>query len=141
MLSYSSTNFPNLLIFFPNFLHNDLDVARTITSFNRKPPLMCVHPSHWPYGIHILHYTHGIERTGTHDAIHDTFVTIMDAIALTHTKVVVTNVWFCVFNIFLKIKIKIPSGIVLTYFYFQCIGIWTLKVWNWSSEWKIPKYF
>jgi hypothetical protein len=28
-------------------------------------------------GIHFLHYAFGNERTKTHDAIHDTFATIM----------------------------------------------------------------
>jgi hypothetical protein len=53
-------------------------------------------------GIHILRYTHGNKHTRTHDVIHDTFATIVGAIALTHTQAIVTNVWFCVFNISLK---------------------------------------
>jgi hypothetical protein len=65
------------------------------------PLCVCTHPID-PMGIHILRCAHGNERTKTHDAIHDTFVNIVGAITLTHTLVVVTNVWFYVFNIFFK---------------------------------------
>jgi hypothetical protein len=37
---------------------------------------MCTHPID-PMGIHLLRCTHGNERMGTHDVIHDIFVTIM----------------------------------------------------------------
>jgi hypothetical protein len=47
-LAYSSTNLPNLLIIFPNFLHNTSNVVWTTTSFNCGLPLMCVHTFHWP---------------------------------------------------------------------------------------------
>jgi len=47
-LAYNSTNLPNLLIFFPNFLHNTSNVVWTTTSFNCGLPLMCVHTFHWP---------------------------------------------------------------------------------------------
>jgi len=49
-LVYNSTNFPNLLIIFPNFLHITLDVAWINTSFNCKPPPLCMHTSNWPFG-------------------------------------------------------------------------------------------
>jgi len=76
VLVYSSTNFPNFSIIFPKFSHNVLDTAQTTTSFNCRYPLMCVHTSIDPMGVHLLHYAHGNERTGTHDAIHDIFVAI-----------------------------------------------------------------
>jgi hypothetical protein len=38
-LVYSLINLSNLLDIFSNFLHNDLNVVRTTTSFNYKPPL------------------------------------------------------------------------------------------------------
>jgi hypothetical protein len=37
---------------------------------------MCTHPND-PTGIHLLHCAHGNERTGTHDAIYDTFIAIV----------------------------------------------------------------
>jgi hypothetical protein len=37
---------------------------------------MCTHPIDL-VGIHVLHYAHGNEHTWTHDAVHDTFITIM----------------------------------------------------------------
>jgi len=49
-LVYILTNLPNLLIIFPNFLHNALDMILITTSFNCRPSSMCVHTSHWPYG-------------------------------------------------------------------------------------------
>jgi hypothetical protein len=39
------------------------------------PWCVCTHPID-PMGIYLLHCVHGNERTGTHDAIHDTFATI-----------------------------------------------------------------
>jgi len=90
------------------------------------PLCVCTHPIN-PMGIHILCCTHGNEHTRTHDAIHDTFATIMGAIALTHTQAVVTNVLFCVFNIFLKNK-KILKWNCFHIMLFQCIDICTLKV-------------
>jgi len=49
-LAYGLTNFPNLLIIFPNFLHNTLYATWITPSFNCRHPLMCVHTSHQPYG-------------------------------------------------------------------------------------------
>jgi hypothetical protein len=37
---------------------------------------MCVHTSHWPYGIHFLCCVHGNERAKTHGVICNTFATI-----------------------------------------------------------------
>ncbi len=73
----SSTSLPNLLIIFPNFLHNIWYMTWTTPSFNYRHPLMCVHTSHWLYGDWPLmfcswQWTH-IE---THDAIRNTFATI-----------------------------------------------------------------
>jgi hypothetical protein len=48
-LAYSSIDFPNLSIIFLIFLHNTLDTINIITSFNFRPPPMCVHTSHQPY--------------------------------------------------------------------------------------------
>jgi hypothetical protein len=55
-LLYNSSNLPNLLIIFPNFLYITSDVAWINTSFNYKPPpplpptpQMCMHTSNWPY--------------------------------------------------------------------------------------------
>jgi hypothetical protein len=42
------TNLPNLLMIFLNFFYITLDVAWINTSFNCKPPLMCMHTSNWP---------------------------------------------------------------------------------------------
>jgi len=49
-LAYSLINLPILLIIFTNFFHNILNAAWITTSFNYKPPSMCVHTSHWFYG-------------------------------------------------------------------------------------------
>jgi hypothetical protein len=62
-LIYNLTNLPNLLIIFPSFFHNALNVIRTITSFNcRYPSMRCTHPID-PMGIHLLHCVHGNNRT------------------------------------------------------------------------------
>jgi hypothetical protein len=49
-LAYNSTNFPSLLIIFPNFLHNISYTTWTTPSLNCRHPFMCLHTSHWPYG-------------------------------------------------------------------------------------------
>jgi hypothetical protein len=75
-LVYILINFPCLSIISPNFLHNILNVTWTTPSFNCRHPLMCMHTSHRPMGIHLLCCAHGNECIGTHDVIHDTFVAI-----------------------------------------------------------------
>jgi len=64
-LSYNSSIFfeASLLIIFLSFLHNVLNMAWTTTSFNCKPPSMCVHTSHRPYKyppftLHPWQWTH-----------------------------------------------------------------------------------
>jgi hypothetical protein len=75
-LIYNSTNLPNLSIIFPNFLHNTLYATWTTPSLNASIfRYVCTHPVNL-MGIHFLCYVHGNEHIGTHDAIHDTFVTI-----------------------------------------------------------------
>ncbi len=49
-LVYNSTSFPSLLIIFPIFFHNILNMAWITLSFNCRYLLMCVYTSHWPYG-------------------------------------------------------------------------------------------
>ncbi len=75
--TYGSTILPNLLIILPNFFHIVLDIIRTTTSSNYRPPLMCVHTPIDLMGIHLLRYTRGNEHTGTHDTIQDFFVSIV----------------------------------------------------------------
>ncbi len=41
---------------------------------------MCTHPFD-PMGIHLLRCTHGNERMGTHDVIHNIFATIMQDVS------------------------------------------------------------
>jgi hypothetical protein len=53
-LAYNLTNFYNLLIIFPNFFQNISNRGWITTSFNCKPPLMCVHTSHWAYEYPLL---------------------------------------------------------------------------------------
>jgi hypothetical protein len=53
-LAYNLTNFYSLLIIFLNFFHNTSNKAWTTKSFNCKPPTMCVHTYHWPYGYPFL---------------------------------------------------------------------------------------
>jgi len=49
-LAYNLTNFPNLLIIFPNFSHNILYTTWTTPFLSCRHPLMCVHTSHQLYG-------------------------------------------------------------------------------------------
>jgi hypothetical protein len=49
-LVYNLTSLPNLLIIFPNFLHNTSYATWTTPSLNCRHHAMCVHISHWPYG-------------------------------------------------------------------------------------------
>jgi len=49
------------------------DTHPSITSI---PQCVCAHPIN-SMGIHLLRCAHGNERIGTHDAIHNTFVTIV----------------------------------------------------------------
>jgi len=75
-LVYNLTNFPNLLIIFPNFFHNVLDTTHiSHISIANLPQCVCTHPIN-PMGIHLLHCAHGNEHKATHDAICDTFVAI-----------------------------------------------------------------
>jgi hypothetical protein len=63
-----------------NFLHITSNVAWISTSFNCKPPPLCIQCvcTHLIdlMGIHFLCCAHGNECMGTHDAIHNTFVAI-----------------------------------------------------------------
>ncbi len=47
---FNLTNIPNLSIIFPNFFHSALDAVVTTTSFDCRPPLLCVHTSHQSNG-------------------------------------------------------------------------------------------
>jgi hypothetical protein len=76
-LIYSSTNFPNLLIFFLIFsitLCTQLGLPHpSIVGICR---CVCTHPIN-PMGIHLLQCVHSNERTKTHNVIHDTFAIIV----------------------------------------------------------------
>jgi hypothetical protein len=76
-LAYSSTNLSNLLIIFPNFLHNTSNIVRT-THFSIVGFLqcMCMHPINFT-SIHFLCCTHANECTWTHDVVYNTFATIV----------------------------------------------------------------
>jgi hypothetical protein len=62
-LDYSSTNFFNLSIIFPNFHQIASNTTRITTSFNCRPPSMCVHTSHqtyeYPLTLHPWQEAHG----------------------------------------------------------------------------------
>jgi hypothetical protein len=76
-LAYNLTHLPNLSIIFSIFFHNVLDAAQITTSFNCKPPpCVCTHPIDL-INIHLLFCTHSNKYMRTHDAVHDTFVTIV----------------------------------------------------------------
>ncbi len=72
-LASNLTNLPNLLIIFPNFLHNTSYMTWTTPSLILH--YVCTHPINL-MGIHLLHCVHGNEQTKTHDAIYNTFVVI-----------------------------------------------------------------
>jgi hypothetical protein len=76
-LVYNSTNFPNLSIIFPAFLHSASNATQTTTSFNCKPPPMCVHTSYWPYRYAPLMLCPWQQAHETHDVVHDIFVAIV----------------------------------------------------------------
>jgi hypothetical protein len=82
-LIYSSTNLPNLSIVFPSFLQSASDTTQITTSFNCTPPLMlCTHFND-PRGIHVLCCAYGIKYTKTHDAIHNTLLSLHEMLAFT----------------------------------------------------------
>jgi hypothetical protein len=72
-LVYNSTNLSNLLIIFPNFLHNTLYATWITSSFNCKYPLMCVHTLHRPYGYPLLMLSSWQRMHWNPCAIYDTF--------------------------------------------------------------------
>jgi len=61
-LAYNSTNLPNLLIIFPNFLHNTSYMTWTTPSVILH--CVCTHPINL-MGIHLLHCVHGNQHTKT----------------------------------------------------------------------------
>jgi hypothetical protein len=65
-LVYNSTNFPSLLIIFPNFFHNILYITWQIVNI---PRCVCTHPIDL-MGIHLLCCVHNNEHKGTHDVIY-----------------------------------------------------------------------
>jgi hypothetical protein len=74
-LAYNLTNFPNLLIRFPNFF-SVLNTTWIAPSFScRYPSCVCTHPIDLT-DIHLLCYVHANECIGTHDVVHDTSVAI-----------------------------------------------------------------
>jgi hypothetical protein len=83
-LAYNLTNFPRVLINFPDFFHNISNMTWTAPSLNCKYPLMCVHTSHQPYGYPPLHCAHDNKHIRTHGAVCDTFVAIVRGVWLSH---------------------------------------------------------
>ncbi len=76
-LVYSSTNLHNLSVIFLSFFHNTSYMIWTTLSFNyRYFSNACTYPIDL-MGIHLLHCSHGNERTRTHDVICNIFATIV----------------------------------------------------------------
>jgi hypothetical protein len=70
------TSLPNLsIIFLVFFIAYQTWLGLPHPSIISIPQCMCTHCIN-PVGIHFLHCVPGKERTWTHDAIHDTFITI-----------------------------------------------------------------